>query len=97
MEGSTNSNEHIGTAELAKLLEEYRKHAESVLDAADMHPHFSACSDCRERFEELAVDHCRREKLFADTHQLARPGDRGTGLSQTSEFFGQFKDIHQLV
>jgi CHAT domain-containing protein/cytochrome c-type biogenesis protein CcmH/NrfG len=48
-------NEHIGTAELAKLLEESRRRAESVLDAADVHPHLDACPTCREQFEELAL------------------------------------------
>ena len=48
-------NEHIGNAELAKLLEESRLCAESVLDAADVHPHLAACPSCREQFEGLAL------------------------------------------
>ena len=48
-------NEHIGTVELAKLLEESRRHAESPLDASDMHPHLAACLTCREHFEDLAL------------------------------------------
>jgi len=47
-----NPNEHIGTAELAKL-EESRRSAES-LDAADVHPHLAVCPTCREQFEGLA-------------------------------------------
>ena len=50
-----NPSEHIGTAELARLLEESRCRAESVLDAADVHPHFAACLACREQFEGLAL------------------------------------------
>ena len=46
-------NEHIGTAELAKLLEESRRSAEP-LDAADVHPHLAVCPTCREQFEGLA-------------------------------------------
>ncbi len=48
-----NPNEHIGTSELAKLLEESRRSAES-LDAADIHPHLAVCPTCREQFEALA-------------------------------------------
>jgi CHAT domain-containing protein/cytochrome c-type biogenesis protein CcmH/NrfG len=50
-----NPSEHIGTAELARLLEESRRCAESLLDAADVHPHFAACQACREQFEGLAL------------------------------------------
>jgi hypothetical protein len=49
-----NPNEHIGTVELAKLLEESRRRAES-LDAADVHPHLAVCPTCRELFEGLAA------------------------------------------
>jgi CHAT domain-containing protein/cytochrome c-type biogenesis protein CcmH/NrfG len=51
----TDPNEHIGTVELAKLLEESRRRAESAPDAADMHPHLAACPACREQFEDLAL------------------------------------------
>jgi tetratricopeptide (TPR) repeat protein len=50
-----NPNEHIGTTELAKLLEESRRRSDSVLDAPHAHPHLAACPACREQFEELAV------------------------------------------
>ena len=50
-----NPNEHIGTTELAKLLEESRRRAGSLLDAADVHPHLAACPTCREQFEGLAL------------------------------------------
>jgi CHAT domain-containing protein len=50
-----NSNQHIASAELARLLEESRCRAESLLDAADVHPHFAACLTCREQFEGLAL------------------------------------------
>ena len=50
-----NPSEHLGTAELAKLLEESRRRAESAPDAADMHPHLAACPACREQFEDLAL------------------------------------------
>ena len=48
-------SEHVGTAELAKLLEESRRRAESALDPADVHPHLAACPACREQFEDLAL------------------------------------------
>ena len=51
----TNPSEHIGPAQLAKLLEESRRRAESALDAADVHPHLAACPACREQFEDLAL------------------------------------------
>jgi CHAT domain-containing protein/tetratricopeptide (TPR) repeat protein len=50
-----NPSEHVGTAELAKLLEEYRRRAESAPNAADTHPHLAACPACREQFEDLAL------------------------------------------
>jgi tetratricopeptide (TPR) repeat protein len=50
-----NPSEHVGTAELAKLLEESRRRAESPPDAADMHPHLAACPACREQFVDLAL------------------------------------------
>jgi hypothetical protein len=48
------SGEHIGTAELAKLLEESRARTESSVDAQAVHPHFAACPSCRKQFEGLA-------------------------------------------
>jgi CHAT domain-containing protein len=51
----TDPSVHIGTAELAKLLEESRRRAESAPDAADMHPHLAACPACREQFDDLAL------------------------------------------
>src|SRR6267378_3393454 len=42
-------------AELAKLLEESRRRAESALDAPDVHPHLAACPTCREQFDDLAL------------------------------------------
>jgi CHAT domain-containing protein/tetratricopeptide (TPR) repeat protein len=48
-------SEHVGTAELAKLLEESRRRTESALDASDVHPHLAACPTCREQFEDLAL------------------------------------------
>ncbi len=50
-----NPSEHVETAELAKLLEESRRRAESATDAADMHPHLAACPACREQFVDLAL------------------------------------------
>jgi CHAT domain-containing protein/tetratricopeptide (TPR) repeat protein len=51
----TDPSVHIGTAELAKLLEESRLRAESAPDAADKHPHLAACPACREQFVDLAL------------------------------------------
>src|SRR5260370_25701717 len=48
-------SEHIGTADLAKLLEESRQRADSALDAPNVHPHLAVCPTCREQFEELAL------------------------------------------
>lgn len=48
------SGEHIGTAELAKLLEESRARTESSVDAQAVHPHFAACPSCRKQFEGLS-------------------------------------------
>ena len=50
-----NPSEHIGTAELAKLLEESRRRDGFLLDAADVHPHLAACPTCREQIEGLAL------------------------------------------
>lgn len=57
MEG--NPNEHIGPAELAKLLEESRQRTESApnipaLNAVDAHPHFAVCASCRQQFDDLS-------------------------------------------
>lgn len=52
MEGSP--GQHIGTEELAKLLEEFRLRGESVLDAVQRHPHLADCPACREQFNGLA-------------------------------------------
>jgi CHAT domain-containing protein/tetratricopeptide (TPR) repeat protein len=51
----TDPGVHLGTAELAKLLEESRRRAESAPYAADMHPHLAACPACREQFVDLAL------------------------------------------
>jgi len=48
------SGEHIGTADLAKLLEESRARTESSVDARAVHPHFAACPSCRNQFEGLS-------------------------------------------
>ena len=63
---------HIGTAELAKLLEESRRSAKSQ-DAADVHPHLVVCPACWEQFEELA----------SQDRQLAsmRPAESGVAQS----------------
>lgn len=54
MEASSNANQHLGGAELARMLEESRREAGSARDTADLHPHLAVCSACREQFEELA-------------------------------------------
>jgi len=38
------------------LLEESQQRAEFVRDAGDLHPHLTACSDCRKQFEAAALD-----------------------------------------
>jgi CHAT domain-containing protein len=69
-----NPNGHIGDAELAKLLEESRRGAESVLDAADVHPHLAACPTCREQFEGLALLD-RQLKNMRPAESALRQGD----------------------
>jgi CHAT domain-containing protein/tetratricopeptide (TPR) repeat protein len=54
-----NPNRHMGEADLAKLLEESRQHAESARHASDVHPHLAVCSSCRMLFEELAALDCQ--------------------------------------
>lgn len=49
-----NPNQHIGSSELAKLLEESRCRQEAGRDATTIHPHFAICSTCREQFDSLA-------------------------------------------
>ena len=71
-------NEHIGTVELAKLLEESRRCAESARDAADMHPHLAACPACREQFEDLALldrQLDRQMKSMRPAESAPRQGD----------------------
>ena len=69
-----NPNGHIGSAELAKLLEESRRRTESVPDAADVHPHLAACPACREQFEGLALlDH--QLKSLRPAESALRQGD----------------------
>jgi CHAT domain-containing protein/cytochrome c-type biogenesis protein CcmH/NrfG len=47
-------NGHIGTAELANLLERSRRQSESLRTEV-LHPHFAECAACRAQFEELAL------------------------------------------
>ncbi len=54
MEGSPNPGEHLGTAEMARLLEESRRRPDTALNPAEIHPHLAACASCREQFEDLA-------------------------------------------
>jgi CHAT domain-containing protein len=54
LEGSPNSSEHLGTADMARLLEEFRQRPDTALNAADFNPHLAACATCREQFEDLA-------------------------------------------
>jgi hypothetical protein len=54
LEGSPNSSEHLGTADMARLLEEFRQRPDAALNAADFNPHLAACATCREQFEDLA-------------------------------------------
>jgi CHAT domain-containing protein/tetratricopeptide (TPR) repeat protein len=71
-------NEHIGTVELAKLLEESRRRAESAVDAADMHPHLAACPACREQFDDLALldrQLDRQMKSMRSAESAPRQGD----------------------
>jgi len=71
-------SEHVGTADLAKLLEESRQRADSVLDAPDVHPHFAVRPTCREQFEELALlerQLDRQLKSMGPVESALRQGD----------------------
>jgi Cytochrome c biogenesis factor len=46
---------HIGSAELARLLEQSRPETRSPRHILDAHPHLSECARCREQFVELAL------------------------------------------
>jgi CHAT domain-containing protein/cytochrome c-type biogenesis protein CcmH/NrfG len=46
---------HIGSAELARLLEQCRCQDEAATRTLEGHPHFAECSACREQFEELVL------------------------------------------
>jgi CHAT domain-containing protein len=74
-----NPNGHIGAAELANLLEESRRSAES-LEAADVHPHMAACSTCREQFEGLASLDRQLESLRPVESGLAQGECPGSGV-----------------
>jgi len=47
-------NEHLGAAELARLLEDSRQQADGVQSAIALSPHLARCETCRGQFEELA-------------------------------------------
>lgn len=49
------SKEHIGAAELGRLLEECRAHPESQINARELHSHLASCMSCGEQFEGLAL------------------------------------------
>ena len=55
MEENPNSDEHIGPAEMAKMLEESRRQAENPEHRVETYPHLVSCSTCREQFEGLAA------------------------------------------
>jgi CHAT domain-containing protein len=56
-------HEHLGVAELAKLLEQSRHPTNSALTPADVHPHIAACMTCREQFQELALLESQLKRL----------------------------------
>jgi len=79
LEENPNSNEHIGNAELARLLEESRCRAEAELDATEVHPyevhpHLADCPACRAQFEGLALLD-RRLKSMRPAESGLRQGD----------------------
>jgi CHAT domain-containing protein/cytochrome c-type biogenesis protein CcmH/NrfG len=67
-----NPDEHIGAAELAKLLEESRRRAEPV-QAADVHPHFAVCPACREQFDDLALLHHQLDRQLTSMRPAKLP------------------------
>ncbi len=70
-------NGHIGTEELAKLLEQSRQRAESVLDASALHPHLAACPACREQFEQLASLDRQLDRQLKGMRPAESPQRRG--------------------
>ena len=73
-----NPNEHIESAELARLLEESRQCAGSLLVATDVHPHFAVCVTCREQFEGLASLERQLDRQLKNTRSAA-PALQGDG------------------
>jgi len=49
-----NPAEHLGTSELARLLEE-SGWPRGFVDTEDVHPHLASCAFCREQFEEMGL------------------------------------------
>ena len=46
---------HLGTAELASLLEQSRLGEDLAPPMGDLHPHLAACMNCREQLDELVL------------------------------------------
>lgn len=59
---------HIGSAELARLLEQYRCQDEAATRTLEDHPHLAECSACREQFEELVL--LERELKIAQMERI---------------------------
>jgi CHAT domain-containing protein len=90
LEGSL--SEHIGAAELAKLLEESRQRTDSAWDVVEIHPHLAACTTCRQQFNDLSLldrqlKNVRRgsAQRRADCPQAAVWHEISTGLTPPDE------------
>jgi CHAT domain-containing protein/tetratricopeptide (TPR) repeat protein len=46
---------HLGTVELARLLEQSRLREDLATPIRDLHPHLAVCTSCREQLEELVL------------------------------------------
>jgi CHAT domain-containing protein/cytochrome c-type biogenesis protein CcmH/NrfG len=68
-----NLHGHIGTAELARLLEQSRYRKDLALPTADLHPHLAACMSCREQLEELVLF----DRKLKSANRLGAPAPQG--------------------
>jgi CHAT domain-containing protein/tetratricopeptide (TPR) repeat protein len=69
--------DHLGAAELARLLEETRLHADAARNVVALVPHLADCDSCREQFEELASLDRQLKSL-----QPAQSKQRGTACPE---------------
>lgn len=79
---------HLGMAELARLLEKAREGGANRVATAEMHPHLAGCESCREQFENLA----ELESEFRQGGQSAFAGSDCPEAKVWSEVAGGVSD-----